>query len=251
MQQQCAVPVQTDGHTFHLRPVGEADQPAPGERVPLLPLLDESIEKRIALGTDALAIERREPLRITDHEGIRLGDKVDPHAHDRELACPLHEDPADLARRAVAMASSVALPGSLEPPSQSPAEGATTKPRPKREEMYRAANVVNGFARAIRGWPNSWRPDPKEPLPQWVELDFGRQVNVGCVHVSFQSEAMSAEEFRIETVDGDDRKTVATVAGNQQRRRVLRFERTAASKLRLVVTKATDQMGICEIRAYQ
>ena len=113
------------------------------------------------------------------------------------------------------------------------------------------SNVVNGFARAIRGWPNSWRPDPKQALPQWVELDFGRPVEFDCVHVSFQSKSMRAEDFRLEVPDGAAAfKPVATVTGNQDRRRVVRFAPLESSKLRLVVTKAAEDMGICEIRVY-
>ena len=141
----------------------------------------------------------------------------------------------------------------LKPPSEALAEAAA-KLRPKKEgrkeEMSAAANVVNGFARAIRAWPNSWRPDPRRPLPQWVQLDFGRPVELSCVHVSFQSKVMRAEDFRIDVAHGAEWKTAATVTGNSERRRVIRFDRTGASKLRLVVTKAGEELGVCEIRAY-
>jgi hypothetical protein len=137
----------------------------------------------------------------------------------------------------------------LDPPSQAEPAEPPRPPRP-REATFAAANVINGFARAIRGVPNSWRPDPKQALPQWVELDFGRPVAFDCVHVSFQSKAMRGEDFRIETADGDGWKTAIAVAGNKDRRRVLCFEPTKAAKLRLVVTKAAPDMGVCEIRVY-
>lgn len=137
----------------------------------------------------------------------------------------------------------------LDPPSKQPLDDIAS-PKPK-QEMFAPANVVNGFARAIRGWPNSWRPDPRQPLPQWVQLDFGRSVPINCVHVSFQSKAMRAEDFRVEVPDGRaDWKAVADVTGNQDRRRVIGFAPVNADKLRLVVTKAAKDMGICEIRAY-
>jgi hypothetical protein len=121
---------------------------------------------------------------------------------------------------------------------------------PPRETMFVASNVNNGFARAIRGWPNAWRPDPRQPLPQWVELDFGRPVGFDTVHVTFQTKADRAVDFRLDAADGDRWKTLATVTGNEHRRRVIGFERTSTAKLRLVVEKTAGDMGVCEIRVY-
>ena len=128
----------------------------------------------------------------------------------------------------------------------------TAPPAPRQlpPDMFAAANVLDGYARAIRGVPHSWRPDPKQPLPQWVEIDLGRRMQFDCVHVSFQSKAMRADDFRIEAGDGEQWRTVADVKDNTDRRRVLSFERTVAAKLRLVITKARPDMGVCEIRMY-
>jgi hypothetical protein len=117
--------------------------------------------------------------------------------------------------------------------------------------MFAPENVVNGFARAIRGWPNAWRPEPGKPLPQWVELDFGREVTFNSVHVSFQTRELRANAFRLQVPRGDDWQTVAEVKGNLQRRRVIRFEPTKAARLRLEITEAQPDMGVCEIRVYQ
>lgn len=136
----------------------------------------------------------------------------------------------------------------LDPPSAVYQEKAE-KPR-SLEGAFAPANVNNGFARAVRGWPNAWRPDPKEPLPQWVALDFGLPVRFNTVHVSFQSKTMRAEDFRLETFDGQQWKPILTVQGNKDRRRVLRFDPTTGSQLRLVILKATEGMGVCEIRVY-
>ena len=61
---------------------------------------------------------------------------------------------------------------------------------------------------------------------------------------------MRAEDFRIDVASGDDWQTVAEVSGNADRRRVLSFPPVAAAKLRLVITKARSEMGVCEIRVY-
>ena len=136
----------------------------------------------------------------------------------------------------------------LDPPSTVYPE-APEKPR-SLEDAFAPSNVNNGFARAVRGWPNSWRPDPQEPLPQWVALDFGRPVEFNTVYLSFQTKQMRAEDFRLEAFDGQNWQPLATVQGNKDRRRVVRFDRTKASQLRLVILKAADDMGVCEIRVY-
>jgi hypothetical protein len=133
--------------------------------------------------------------------------------------------------------------------SPGPAAPEVARRRPA-EGMFAASNVNNGFARAVRGWPNAWRPDPKRPLPQWIELDFGRSASFNTVHVSFQTKAHRAVDFRIEAAEGEGWKPLAAVEQNADRRRVLRFDRTKSSKLRLVVLKATDEAGVCEIRVY-
>ena len=87
-------------------------------------------------------------------------------------------------------------------------------------------------------------------MPQWIELDFGREVAFNSVHVVFQSKAMRADDFRIETPEGDGWKSLIEVTGNQDRRRVLFFDRVTAEKVRLSLRKVEDDMGLCQIRVY-
>jgi len=132
-------------------------------------------------------------------------------------------------------------------PPTSQVEPEPPKPDPA---MFAPAHVIDGYARAIRGVPHSWRPDPRQPLPQWVELDFGKTVGFNTVHVSFQSKELRAENFRIEVATGDDWRPVAELSGNLDRRCVLGLKPVRAAKLRLVITKAKPGMGVCEIRVY-
>jgi len=118
------------------------------------------------------------------------------------------------------------------------------------QTMFAPANVIDGFARAIRAVPHSWRPDPKQPLPQWIELDFGQRITFNTVHVAFQAKWLRADDFRIEVSDGAEWRPVAEVTENFDRRRIIRFEPTSALKLRLVVTKSRPDMAVCEIRVY-
>ena len=116
--------------------------------------------------------------------------------------------------------------------------------------MFAAANVIDGYARAVRGVPHSWRPMPEQPMPQWVQLDFGKPVAFNCVHVSFQAKEMRGEDFQLQVPEGADWRTVATVTGNEDRRRVMVFDRVTATKLRLVVARGRPAMGVCELRVY-
>jgi hypothetical protein len=119
-----------------------------------------------------------------------------------------------------------------------------------RDDAFAASNVVNGYARAIRGWPNSWRPDPAQSLPQWVELDLGEAKRFSTIHVSFQSKAMRARDFTVEALVGDEWKALGEVKDNSERRRVLAFDPVEAAKLRVTLQKAMPEAGICEIRLY-
>jgi len=115
-------------------------------------------------------------------------------------------------------------------------------------------NVIAGWNRAVSGAPNSWMPDPTQPLPQWVELKFSKPARFNAVHVTFQLAAMAAAAYRLDVpTGGDDWKTVARAADNKQRRRVHSFEPVTADRLRLVL-EAPGTSGtlprVCEIRVY-
>ena len=119
-----------------------------------------------------------------------------------------------------------------------------------RGEPFAAANVINGFARAIRGWPNAWRPDYDKDGPHWVELDLGGVKKFNTVHVTFQSKALRAKDFTVEGLVDGTWKTLADVKDNDDRRRVLTFEPVKAARLRLTLVKALPETGVCEIRIY-
>jgi len=88
-------------------------------------------------------------------------------------------DPRDLARSAAATASS-------------------EKTRPEGERMA-AANVIDGFARITStGRTSAWAPDPKQALPQWVELAWPAPQTFNSVHVTFltRNNARSVSRWR-------------------------------------------------------
>lgn len=114
-----------------------------------------------------------------------------------------------------------------------------------------ASCVTNGWNRAVRGTRNAWIPDPGQPMPQWVQLDFGRDTVVDTVHISFQTKLLRAGDFRIEAWRDGQWQCVSDVSGNTLRRRVVRFDPQKTPKLRLVLTKVQPDAGVCEIRVYR
>ncbi len=158
-------------------------------------------------------------------------------------------DPLDLARKARVRASSE-----------------------KAEEA--AEQVINGIHRRIEAQSNRWVSDPASEGPHWIELHFPEPQRLREVHLVFdsglhrrltlsQQDAYSAQmiraaqpetvrDYELAVLDGQTARSVASVAGNYQRKRVHRFEPLTASGLRLTV-KATNGdpcARVFEIRAY-
>jgi len=130
-----------------------------------------------------------------------------------------NKDPRDLARKAKATASSEKSP---------------------------AANVINGYARAAGKQTNAWTPAGAE-LPQWVQLAWDKPQTFNVVQVMFQTKALAPAKFSLQAERDGTWKTIAEVTDNRHRRRIFGLDRITASKLRVVVHRAT---GICEIRVY-
>ncbi len=128
-------------------------------------------------------------------------------------------DPLDLARKAKATASSEKSP---------------------------AANVINGYARAVGKNTNAWTP-ANDKLPQWLQLEWAKPQTFNVVHVTFQVKSLAPAKFALEAWRDGAWKSVAEITGNQHRRRVTGLERLATAKLRIVLQRAT---GICEVRVY-
>jgi len=113
-----------------------------------------------------------------------------------------------------------------------------------------AGKIIDGFARFEHGDAHSWRPAESTALPQWIELDLGEERAISSVHVTFQTRALAARAFRIEAWDEGRWETVAEVAGNEQRRRVLPLERVTCSRVRIVFTEAPADFAVCQVRVY-
>jgi len=136
-----------------------------------------------------------------------------------------NRDPADLALRATATASSY-------------------------EKGLGPENVNNGWSRVVADKRNAWVPNPNARPPHWVQLEIPEASVVNTVHVSFPKRSDRATDFAVETwVDGSWKQAVAVV-GNEMRRRVISFEPVKTNRIRLVISEAVGRFGICEIRLY-
>lgn len=129
---------------------------------------------------------------------------------------------------------------------------------------HRPENVVSGVSRIAGGVSHLWASDPKQPLPQWVELDFGKAVALNAVRLTFDTDlnpkfpakpvpACCVKDYRVEAFDGTAWQTVVTEKDNFLRHRVHRFAERTASKLRVTVdaTNGDPSARMFEIRAYR
>ena len=130
---------------------------------------------------------------------------------------------------------------------------------------FEPENVTSGVARPSK-WTNIWISNPSEPLPQSVTLDFGQEVEVGSVYLTFDTflnadfrgfeplepikECVS--DYAIQIMDCGEWRTILQVDGNYLRRRVHKIKPTKTSKLRVVVKKTNGDKSarIYEVRIY-
>jgi len=128
----------------------------------------------------------------------------------------------------------------------------TPQPRP-----FEGANTNNGKAWP-EDMPNIWISDPRQPLPQAVELDFGKKVSFNTVLVSFDTDLDATEakrrpfwrapqcarDWRLYARVGGAWQMVYEETGNFQRRRVARFGHLTADalKLEILATNATEPL---------
>ena len=125
-----------------------------------------------------------------------------------------------------------------------------------------AAGVINGVARSTDDEANMWASDPRQPLPQWVELAWDDEVTVGTAVLTFDTELnrrwhdvalvpQCVRDYHVSVRVAGDWRLVASVAGNFQRRRVHRFAPVSTKRLRVTVTATNGDASarIYEIRA--
>ncbi len=128
---------------------------------------------------------------------------------------------------------------------------------------FDAENVINGWARIIGDKPNMWASDPKQKLPQWIELSWDQPQRINSVYLTFDTNLnprwatipMPPEcvrHYAVSVYDGAKWAKVASAKANFLRRRIHRFDPVNATKLRLTVTatNGVKEARVFEIRAY-
>jgi len=131
------------------------------------------------------------------------------------------------------------------------------------EENYAPANVIDGVARIVGREKHCWVSDPAQPLPQWIELDFGKPVKLSSLRVTFDTELNArfpaspipkelVKDYRIAILKEGQWVEVAAVKDNIQRHCVHAFEAAETSQVRLTVeaTHGATSARVFEIRAY-
>ncbi|MHC4215772.1 MAG: FAD-dependent oxidoreductase, partial [Planctomycetota bacterium] len=136
-----------------------------------------------------------------------------------------NNDPADLALTATATASSSAV-------------GMTPE------------NINNGWNRIVENKRNAWSPDPKEKLPQSIQLQLQKPSKINTIHLSFQKDNYRASEFTIEALLDETWKQISKVTNNHARRCVLNFNPVKTEKVRVTFKKAPASLALCEVRLY-
>jgi len=154
-----------------------------------------------------------------------------------------NEDEADLARKASVTASSFD------------------------SDDHAPQNVINGVSRPEDGKSNTWISAPGEPMPQYIDLDFGEQKEFNTVCLTFDTSLNKlphlgavpecVKDYALYFHNGNSWVNLLTERGNYQRCRKHRLAQVsahpfAAQKLRVEVqaTNGIDTARIHEVRVY-
>ena len=124
-------------------------------------------------------------------------------------------------------------------------------------------NVVDGVSRIVGKESHLWASDPDQPLPQWLELDLGKQVELNSVRLTFDTDLnpkfpvkpvvpQCVKDYRVELLENGKWVQAFKESDNFLRHRVHRFPARTASKIRLTVdaTNGDPSARVFEVRAY-
>lgn len=139
-----------------------------------------------------------------------------------------------------------------------------------REEIANCGpeNVCNGHSRILDAQRYEWVSDPRQPLPQWLELTFKEKTEIHSVSIVFDTDmtnpgtcwhagskapgvATCVKDYTAEVFDGCRWVCVADVTENFMRKCNHTFSPIAAEKIRVNVyrTWGDNSARIMEIRA--
>ena len=130
------------------------------------------------------------------------------------------------------------------------------------------ANVINGYSRILDAKQYEWVSDPKQALPQWLQLEFVAPTQINQVSLVFNTDmtnpgtcwhtgsktpgvATCVKDYTVAVFDESKWICVADNKENFMRKRTHRFNAVTAQKLRITVTKTWGDPSarIMEVRA--
>ncbi|MNR24393.1 F5/8 type C domain protein [compost metagenome] len=131
---------------------------------------------------------------------------------------------------------------------------------------YPPEHVINGVTRPYH-FTNVWRSDPREALPQWLELKWEELQTVSQVEITFPGSLLweyrgyapfyrdpqCPKDYRIEAFVGGTWEQLIEVQGNYQRHcRYTLDQPVQTDQLRVVIeaTNGDPSAAIYEIRCY-
>ncbi|GAA3408954.1 FAD-dependent oxidoreductase [Paenibacillus hodogayensis] len=131
---------------------------------------------------------------------------------------------------------------------------------------FGGSSVTSGVTRPHR-YPNVWRSDPSEPLPQWLELSWAQPVAIGRLELTFPGHLLRdyrhypalyrdpqcPKDMTAEAFIGGRWRELGALRGHYQRRgTIVPGEPVFADRLRVTVhaTNGDPSAAIYEIRCY-
>lgn len=134
------------------------------------------------------------------------------------------------------------------------------------QPCYESNNVINGIARPY-DYTNAWRSNPKETLPQWIELCWTKPQEISRVEISFDCHLLReyhaypplfddpscVRDYQIVVPNQSGWQIIEEVSGNYQRRRTHDFSEPIITKqlrINVLATNGEKSASIYEIRCY-
>jgi len=130
---------------------------------------------------------------------------------------------------------------------------------------YEPENVLSGVTRPEK-WTNAWVSDPCTSFPQYLDLDFGKEVTFNSVYLTFDTNLNLVYKyiprfFRAPECVKDYElfywkkgkwDSLVKVQGNYERRRVHQLSLVTSEKLRLQIndTNGASSVHVYEVRVY-
>jgi len=131
---------------------------------------------------------------------------------------------------------------------------------------YEPLNTVNGSPTRPEKWTNIWISDAEEEFPQTIEVNFGKPVQFNTVCLTFDTNLNKeyfytpplyrapecVRDYTIEYLGGKEWRSLTSVKGNYQSRRIHTFRTVVSSKIKVTIhaTNGSRSAHIYGIRVY-